>query len=89
MKYDLRSVIKNFQIDGSFLEGRPYGSGHIHDTFLIHIGEGIREFYLLQKINHNVFRNIPQLMSNIEKVTKHVQRKIKNSALRQSNVWLE
>lgn len=76
MEYDLKSIIEHFKIKGNFLEGKSYGSGHIHDTFLIHTGEGTRD-YLLQKINHDVFRNILQLMSNIEKVTKHIQRKIR------------
>ncbi len=84
MKYDLRSVIKNFNIDGHFLEGRAYGSGHIHDTFLIRTAEGNLPDYLLQKINHHVFRNIPQLMSNIERVTKHIQRKIMKDSERRT-----
>lgn len=73
---DLGSVVDNFRIEGTFLEGQTYGSGHIHDTFLISTEGDASPDYLLQKINHHVFRNIPHLMSNIEKVTKHIQKKI-------------
>ena len=79
MKYNLRSIVKNFKIEGNFLDGRAYGSGHIHDTFLIRTAEETSNNYLLQKINHHVFRNIPQLMRNIEIVTKHIQKKITKS----------
>lgn len=76
MTPDLGSVVNHFKIDGTYLEGHPYGSGHIHDTYLIHTAEEVAQGYLLQKINHHVFRNVRHLMSNIEKVTKHIQKKI-------------
>lgn len=80
MKYDLESIAKNFKIEGNFLDGGPYGSGHIHDTFLIRTAEEVSDNYLLQRVNHHVFRNVHQLMSNIEIVTKHIQKKINKSA---------
>lgn len=76
MTPDLGSVVNHFKIDGTYLEGHTYGSGHIHDTYLIHTAEEVVQDYLLQKINHHVFRNVQHLMSNIEKVTKHIQKKI-------------
>ena len=84
MDYDLRSIIKNFKIEGTFLDAQPYGSGHIHDTFLIRTAEEAADDYLLQRINHYVFKNVNQLMSNIEKVTKHIQKKIKPSSERKA-----
>ncbi len=80
MDYDLRSIIKNFKIEGTFLDAQPYGSGHIHDTFLIRTVEEAADDYLLQRINHYVFKNVTHLMSNIERVTKHIQKKISLSS---------
>lgn len=75
MKYDLASLVRNFRVEGRFLDGEPYGSGHINDSFLVHIVNNISKKYLLQRVNHHVFRNIPLLMRNIEIVTRHVQKK--------------
>jgi hypothetical protein len=80
MDYDLKSIIKNFKIEGTFLDARSYGSGHIHDTFLIRTVEEAADDYLLQRINHYVFKNVTHLMSNIERVTKHIQKKISLSS---------
>ncbi len=79
MKSKLRAIMDNFKIEGTFLEGRPYGSGHIHDTFLVRTAGEASPDYLLQRINHHVFKNVPQLMSNIETVTKHIQKKLTES----------
>lgn len=76
MDYDLKSIIKNFKVQGTFLDARPFGSGHIHDTFLIRTVEEDADDYLLQRINHYVFKNVDHLMSNIERVTKHIQKKL-------------
>ncbi|MFP4082496.1 MAG: phosphotransferase enzyme family protein [Candidatus Aminicenantes bacterium] len=79
--------MSNFDTRGNFASAHRYGSGHIHDTFLVHTTEESSLDYLLQRINHHVFRNVPQLMSNIERVTKHIQKKISQS--RDSDFSLE
>ena len=30
-----KEVIENFQFEGEYTEGIPYGSGHINDTFRV------------------------------------------------------
>ena len=76
MKYDLKSIANNFKIEGNYLRGSSYGSGHINDTFCIQTAEDSCPDYILQRINHHVFRNIPKLQENIERVTKHIQKKL-------------
>ncbi len=53
---------------------RPFGSGHINDTYRVTTDTG--KNYLLQKINHFVFRDVPGLMNNIARVTDHLREKI-------------
>ncbi|MFQ6110089.1 MAG: phosphotransferase enzyme family protein, partial [Candidatus Aminicenantales bacterium] len=77
--FDFEAIVKNFRIEAGFQDARPYGSGHIHDTFLIRTTEESADDYLLQRINHHVFRNVPHLMSNIERVTNHIRGKISQS----------
>ena len=77
MKYDLKKVFDNFQIEGQFLQAAPYGSGHINDTFSVECRlDAQDERYILQRINHNIFRNPPQLMENIARVTRHIHGKL-------------
>lgn len=68
----LRFVAGQFQLQGDFVDGAPYGSGHINDTFAVNFKQGgapIR--YIFQRINHNIFKNPPALMENILRVTEH------------------
>ncbi|MCX6283765.1 MAG: aminoglycoside phosphotransferase family protein, partial [Bacteroidetes bacterium] len=74
---DLLRIANEFNI-----EGKPSGfvsidSGHINDSYRIRISpEGSQE-YMLQKINHHVFTDVPGLTDNILKVTKHISENIR------------
>jgi len=48
---------------------------HIHDTFRIETVEADKDDYILQRLNNRVFKNIPELQNNIERVTKHLHQK--------------
>jgi Phosphotransferase enzyme family len=73
LKHDLCDVAQRFQIDGEFVGAEPYGSGHINDTYAAAFDQaGLRVRYLLQRINHNVFKNPAALMENIRRVTAHL-----------------
>ena len=79
MQRDIRFIVKQFQIGGELAEARPYGSGHINDTYVVicnHNGECVR--YILQKINHYVFKDPAGLMENIMRVTEHIHNKLKS-----------
>ena len=73
---DLTQIIQQFQIDGRISNCKPYGGGHINDTYKVKAeNEKIRN-YILQRINHQVFKNVPRLMENIQRVTEHLRQKI-------------
>jgi thiamine kinase-like enzyme len=76
MKPDLEKIYKSFLADGSFSDAVSYGSGHIHDTFRVETCENDKDDYILQKLNNRVFRNIPELQDNIERVTYHLKKKL-------------
>lgn len=63
----------NFSLEDVVLSCTPYGCGHINRTFLLVCKNGKR--YILQEINKTIFSDVPQLMSNIEAVTKHISAK--------------
>ena len=76
MGYNLKEIFELFVADGTFLNGEPYGSGHIHDTFRIVTVENDKDDYILQRLNNKIFKNIPELQHNIERVTVHLRNKL-------------
>ncbi|WP_276496641.1 phosphotransferase [Pontibacter litorisediminis] len=74
----LREVLAQFDLKGSIASVQPYGSGHIHDTYAVKNGDDSCPDYLLQRINHNVFKNVPLLMENIDLVTQHLRQKLQH-----------
>lgn len=71
-------IVGNFKFDGKFIEANSYGFGHINDTNAAYFkkGDGKVHRYILQRINHNVFKDPVKLMQNIDGVTKHLRKKI-------------
>ncbi|NLD62348.1 MAG: aminoglycoside phosphotransferase family protein [Bacteroidales bacterium] len=76
MEPDLRKIFGRFRTEGTFLEGNSFGPGHIHDTFRILTAEKECDDYILQRLNSNVFTDIPRLQENMERVTTHLRDKI-------------
>ncbi|MBU2949302.1 aminoglycoside phosphotransferase family protein [Tamlana agarivorans] len=62
---------------------RELVSGHINDTFLVKTNE--EPFYILQRINHFVFKDVPGLISNKVSVSKHIQKKLAHLSETQLN----
>ncbi len=76
MQPDLREIFNSFTPEGTFLKAEPFGSGHIHDTFRVGTKEPDKDDYILQRLNNRIFRNIPELQENIERVTIHLRKKL-------------
>lgn len=75
--HDLRTVAAAFDCQGRFERGVPYGSGHINDTYALTFDrEKGPVRYILQRINHDIFKNPAQVMGNIERVTRHLRAKL-------------
>ena len=74
---DPANAARAFEIRGEFVSAAPYGSGHINDTYCaVFQNGGGPSRYLLQRINHHIFRNPVTLMENIERVTGHLARQV-------------
>ncbi len=77
MKYDISAVSARFKVDGEYLGGEPYGSGHINDTFAVRFNQdGKTVRYILQRINHSIFKQPALLMENLVRVTDHIRGKL-------------
>ena len=77
---DLKGILSNFQIESPIAEVKPFGGGHINDTFLVKCEGDDNPQYILQKINTYVFRNVEGLMSNIDLTTRHIRQKLINGS---------
>ncbi len=70
---DLGEIARQFAVEGEFCQAVPYGGGHINETWCATFNRAdARVRGILQRINHNVFRNPAALMENIERVTQHL-----------------
>ena len=68
-------AIANFRYEGILVDERPYGSGHINDTFLLTFdicGMG-RLRVILQRMNTGIFKEPEKLMENILGVTSYLR----------------
>ena len=74
----IHEAIENFRFEGRLTDCRPYGSGHINDTFLLsyEIGEMGRLKVILQRMNNEVFEKPVELMENIMNVTSYLKERI-------------
>lgn len=78
MRQDLVEVIQGFSFMGEINSVELIESGNINDTYIVVCksddGNAIR--YILQKINHHVFKEPENLMKNVIAVTGHIRKKI-------------
>jgi aminoglycoside phosphotransferase (APT) family kinase protein len=73
---ELRGILARFSLPGTLLTAERFGSGHINDTFVATYDQaGTRVRYILQRVNRHVFKNVPELMENISRVSTHIESK--------------
>lgn len=74
----IEEAISNLKFEGKLLDYALYGSGHINDTFLVRFEQedGSVKNYILQRMNHEIFKKPDELMSNIVHVTSFLREKI-------------
>ena len=70
-------VVQQFAVSGQYLGAKPFGTGHINDTYCATFLEGTGPLrYIVQRVNQRVFRNSAAVMQNIERVTSHIASKV-------------
>jgi len=71
----LSALANRFDIEGDVIEISPFGSGHINDTYRVLTNGPGPGAYLLQRINHHVFKNVDAVMQNMQRVIRHLKEK--------------
>lgn len=69
---NVNKIAELFDFQGEIDTIKPYGEGHINDTFLISM-KNCEQKYILQRLNTKIFTNFHGVMDNILKVTKYLR----------------
>ena len=69
----LKEIVAQFIGHDNDIDVKPLGAGHINDSYKVKSGD---KEYVLQRINHAIFKNVPELQSNILRVTMHIRQKL-------------
>ncbi len=72
----IEKIFSKFDTGDTFISAAPFGGGHINDTFLVTCENGR---YILQGLNHHVFKEPEHVMHNIKLVTEYLAEKIKEA----------
>lgn len=70
----LKKIFKQFLPDVKLIGYDELASGHINDTYLIKPTH--KPYFILQRINHGVFKDVPGLINNKVKVSRHLRNKL-------------
>lgn len=71
---NMKQILENFLLEGAVVEVQPLGNGLINDTYRVVTESG--PSYVLQRINHAIFKDVALLQNNIEAVTSHIRAKL-------------
>ena len=66
----MEHIVSHFQLQGAPIRCERYGNGHINETYLLETDAP--HAYILQKVNRQVFPDVPNLMRNIQLVTSYL-----------------
>ena len=77
-KNKLKQIVAQFIGESANVEIEPLGKGHINDSYKVVSGD---KEYVLQRINHHIFKNVHELQNNIDRVTGHIREKLENEGV--------
>lgn len=69
----LKNIVAQFVKSADNAIIKPLGKGHINDSFRVEV-DGNE--YVLQRVNHDIFKNVAELQNNIMRVTMHIRQKL-------------
>ncbi|MHC5108378.1 MAG: phosphotransferase enzyme family protein [Planctomycetota bacterium] len=77
MSAELENILSQFALDDTPTSIAPLRGGLINDSYVVGLGrQGDLRRVLLQRINGDVFPHPPSMMDNIQRVTRHLARRL-------------
>jgi hypothetical protein len=83
---DFAALVGRFATNDAFVSAARHGSGHINDTYKVACAlAGQPVHYILQRINHTIFKDPAALMDNVQRVTAHLRAKLQAAGVTDLN----
>ena len=76
MNNELKTILDQFQLEGTPVEAKPLGNGLINDTYKVITAETDAPDYVLQRINNAIFTDVVLLHDNVTKGTRHIRQQL-------------
>ncbi|BAZ66427.1 MAG: aminoglycoside phosphotransferase family protein [Pelatocladus maniniholoensis HA4357-MV3] len=73
---NLINIANQFTLQGKVRTVKTFGSGNINDTFLVTLDSPDEKYFVLQRINTQVFRQPQLIMQNMCTFTEHVRNRL-------------
>lgn len=83
------AVAEQFTMSGRIADIRAYGSGNVHDTFLVTREGGVEKPFIFQRLNTHVFAQPELVMRNTRTVTDHIPDRLHRTFLDGGRRWEE
>ena len=78
LEEQLKYVFSQFDHNGEYKSYKELASGHINDTYLIKTTN--KPYFVLQRINQGVFKDVPGLINNKIAISSHIQKKLEGTS---------
>ncbi len=75
-KDKLKNIVAQFVQSDDSAVVKPLGKGHINDSFKVELNGSQ---YVMQRVNHHIFKNVDELQNNIMRVTAHIRQKLEET----------
>ncbi len=76
MNTKLLEIAQCFQLSDKVAKIKALGEGFINDTYIVQTHGDTSDNYIMQRKNKNVFKDIPAMMDNIQRVCQHIKEKV-------------
>lgn len=74
MNSNILGIVRQFAIPEGEISAKPYGNGHINDTYCVTFASAQGNTRLIiQRVNRYVFKQPEDVIANIEKVTDYLR----------------
>ena len=77
----LVDIADRFKSQGQIINIQEYGSGNINHTYLVTLDTASEKYFILQRLNTEVFKQPELVMSNMDLVTNHLSHKLQSENL--------
>ena len=77
----LAAIASQFQAGGQVIDIRQFGNGNINATFLVTFDSAREKYFILQRINTEVFHQPALIMQNLRTFSEHASQRLETTTL--------